>query len=98
LPSEIKRDMPHILVRRAEPDDIEAQVKALKQLQKYPAFMARKAVSERKDGQLNFQVNSLITENRRLSYIVAAVNKKLGNIQLIFKHKRKPDLPSQTKR
>ena len=96
---EIKRGRLHTIIRRSEPYDIEAQVKALKQLQKQPTFMARKPVSERKESQLSFRVSSLITETRRLAYNIATFKKKWIIILLLFfRHKRKLALPSQIKR
>jgi len=98
LSDEVKRGGLHTLIRRAEPYDIEAQVKALKQLQKQPTFMARKPVSNRKASQLSFRVSYLIKEIRRLAYNIATFKKKWIIISLLFfRHKRKPVLPSQIK-
>jgi hypothetical protein len=36
-------------VRRAEPDDLEAQVKALKAIQQQPGFIVRKPLPEKKE-------------------------------------------------
>ena len=35
--------------RKAEPDDLEAQVKALKELEKQPGFIAARRISRKKD-------------------------------------------------
>lgn len=45
---EIKRGRLKPLIRRAQPEDLQAQVRALKELQKQPAFIAGKAISKAK--------------------------------------------------
>ena len=46
---EIKRGRLKPLIRRAQPEDLEAQVKALKELQ--PAFVSGKLVPKKKDSR-----------------------------------------------
>jgi hydroxyethylthiazole kinase-like sugar kinase family protein len=45
LSPEIKTDSLYKLVRRVESDDLEAQIQALKELQKQPGFIAKKRIS-----------------------------------------------------
>ena len=48
---DIKTDQsPQKLIRRAEPDDLGAQVKALKELQQQPGFMVRKPAKKKDNG------------------------------------------------
>jgi hypothetical protein len=49
LSHEIETDRLRTLMRRTEPDDLEAQVQALKELQQQPGFMAKRPVSKEKD-------------------------------------------------
>jgi hypothetical protein len=52
LSHEMKTGRLHTITRRAEPDDLEAQVRALKELQKQPGFIVRKPTSKKKDNKL----------------------------------------------
>ncbi|MDD5700710.1 MAG: hypothetical protein PHU23_01565 [Dehalococcoidales bacterium] len=40
----------HKLIRREEPEDLDAQVQALKELQKQPGFIARESTSKKDKG------------------------------------------------
>ena len=78
---EIKRGRLFTLARRAEPDDHEAQVQALKELQKQPGFIVRKPASKKKDSWL----------------FTAFKKKWVRIMRLLFRNKQKPVLTSQTK-
>ena len=52
---EIETGRPQTLTRKAEPDDIEEQIIALKQLKKNPALRARNLVTVKTESEINFR-------------------------------------------
>ena len=70
-----------ILKRRVEPDDLEAQVRALKELQKQPGFIVKKPASKKKGGGL----------------FTALKGKWAHIMHSFSRNKQKPDLTSKTK-
>lgn len=76
MPDVKNRVRTNTLIRRTEPDDIEAQIKALKHLQMQPAFMAgRKPVRKKKDDQSWSWVRSV---KAGIGKLVAQFRKMLG--------------------
>jgi len=71
----------YTLVRKAETDDLEAQVKALQELQKQPSFLAGKQVPRRADSGL------MAGFKKRWDNI----------IHLLFRNRQRPIRASQTK-
>jgi hypothetical protein len=78
LPDETKRGTLQTPASSAEPDELEAQIKALKRLLQKPAYAAKRQVSESKEQQLTAQVNSLTAKNRRLADDIEKLKKELG--------------------
>jgi hypothetical protein len=66
LSHETKTGVLRTFVRRAEPDDLEAQVKALKAIQQQPGFIVRKPLLEKKDGRFFAALKKILVNGMRL--------------------------------
>ena len=96
MSNEIKRGGLYPPIRKTESDDLQEQVKALKQLQNQPAFVAGMLVSKKKDAPKNARITFLITAKQRL--ITMFKKRWAKNPHSFFKRKHKSVLPSQTKK
>jgi len=75
LSPEQKRFGLHTPVRRTEPDDIEAQVKALQQLQKQGAFISKKSTASPDNKPISRENHQVITDRRPANVFVTIKQK-----------------------
>jgi hypothetical protein len=66
LSHEAKTGVLRSFVRRAGPDDLEAQVKALKEIQRQPGFIVRKPLPEKKDNGFFAAFKKILVNGMRL--------------------------------
>jgi len=65
LSQEAKTGVLRSFVRKAEPDDLEAQVKALKAIQQQPGFIVRKPLPEKKDNRFLAAIKKIWVDGTR---------------------------------
>ena len=66
LSHETKTGVPYTFVRKSEPDDLEAQIKALKAIQQQPGFMVKKPLPMKKDGGFFAAFKKILEHGMRL--------------------------------
>jgi hypothetical protein len=63
---EAKTGVLHTFVRKSEPDDLEAQVKALKAIQQQPGFIVRKPLPKKKENRFFAVLKKILANGMRL--------------------------------
>lgn len=88
---EIRRGRLLTLIRKSEPDDLEAQVKALKKLEKQPAFIAAKPVFKKTGSRVIDGNSHPVIKGRQSEFNLFSIKNRLTKFVLrFFRKNRRP--------